>query len=51
VAINSVAEHYRGGGHACACGATIFSKKEMRALVKEADAIVKEYKETHEDWL
>ena len=51
VAINSVAEHYRGGGHACACGATVFSKKEMRALVKEADAIVKEYKETHEDWL
>ena len=51
VAINSVAEHYRGGGHACACGATIFSKKEMRALVKEADAIVKEYKETHEEWL
>ena len=51
VAINSVAEHYRGGGHACACGATVFSKKEMRALVKETDAIVKEYKETHEDWL
>ena len=51
VAINSVAEHYRGGGHACACGATIFNKKEMRALVKEADAIVKQYKETHEEWL
>jgi phosphoesterase RecJ-like protein len=51
VAINSVAEHYRGGGHACACGATIYSKKEMRSLVKEADAIVREYKETHEDWL
>lgn len=51
VHINSVAEHYRGGGHACACGATVFNKKEMRALVKEADAIVKEYKETHEDWL
>lgn len=51
VAINSVAEHYRGGGHACACGATVFNKKEMRALVKEADTIVKEYKETHEEWL
>ena len=51
VAINSVAEHYRGGGHACACGATVFSRKEVRALVKEADAIVKEYKETHEGWL
>ena len=51
VAINSVAEHYRGGGHACACGATVFSKKEMRALVKEADAIVKNYKENNEGWL
>ena len=51
VAINSVAEHYRGGGHACASGATVFSKKEMRALVKEADAIVKNYKENNEGWL
>lgn len=51
VAINSVAEHYRGGGHACACGATVMNRKEMRALVKEADAVVKAYKDTHEDWL
>ena len=51
VAINTVAEHYRGGGHACACGATVMNRKEMRALVKEADAVVKAYKESHEDWL
>ena len=51
VAINTVAEHYRGGGHAQASGATLHEKKEMRQLLKEADKVVKEYKETHEDWL
>lgn len=51
VSINKVAEHYRGGGHAQASGATLHEKKEMRQLLKEADRIVKEYKETHEDWL
>ena len=51
VAINTVAEHYRGGGHAQASGATLHDKKEMRQLLKEADRVVKEYKETHEEWL
>ena len=51
VAINTVAEHYRGGGHACACGATLLHKKEIKALLKDMDALVKEYKETHEGWL
>lgn len=51
VHINSIAEHYRGGGHACASGATIYNMDELRALVAEADALVKEYKETHEGWL
>lgn len=51
VAINTVAEHYHGGGHAQASGATLHDKKEMRLLLKEADQVVKEYKETHEDWL
>lgn len=51
VPINTVAEHYRGGGHAQACGATLLAKKEMRLLLKEADALVKEYKETHDNWL
>ncbi len=50
-AINTVAEHYRGGGHAQASGATLHHKKEMKQLLKEADAVVKEYKESHEDWL
>lgn len=51
VAINKVAENYRGGGHAQACGSTLFDKKEIRKLLKEADAVVKEYKETHDNWL
>ena len=51
VHINPVAEKYHGGGHACASGATVYSLEEMEALLKDADALVKEYKETHEDWL
>ena len=51
VHINSVAEKYRGGGHACASGATVYSREEAQALLKDADAHIKEYKETHEGWL
>ena len=51
VHVNPVAEKYRGGGHACACGATVYSVEEMNDLLRDADALVKEYKETHEDWL
>jgi len=51
VHINEIAEKYRGGGHACASGATIYNMEELRSLVADADALVKEYKETHEGWL
>ena len=51
VHINTIAEKYRGGGHACASGATVYSREEVQALLRDADALVKEYKETHEDWL
>jgi phosphoesterase RecJ-like protein len=51
VHINSVAEKYHGGGHACASGATVYDKEEMMALLADTDAVVKEYKETHEGWL
>lgn len=51
VHINTIAEKYRGGGHACASGATLYSREEIDDLLKDADALVKEYKETHEDWL
>ena len=51
VHINPIAEKYHGGGHACASGATVYSIEEMNALLQDADTLVKEYKETHEDWL
>ncbi len=51
VHINQLAEKYRGGGHACASGATVFGTDEMQQLLADADALVKEYKETHEGWL
>ena len=51
VHINPVAEKYNGGGHACACGATVYSLEEMNALLRDADALVKEYKENNEGWL
>ena len=51
VHINGIAEKYRGGGHACASGATLYSREEVEALLADTDALVKEYKETHEGWL
>ena len=51
MAINELAESYNGGGHANASGATVYSRDEMNELIKDADALVKEYKENHEGWL
>ena len=51
VTINQLAERYRGGGHACASGATVYGEEEVQALLRDTDALVKEYKETHEGWL
>ncbi len=49
--ISDIAEHYRGGGHACAAGATLYSKKEIKSILAEADAKLKQYKESNEGWL
>ena len=51
VTVSELAEQYEGGGHACAAGATVYSIEQMRKLVKEADAILKNYKENNEGWL
>lgn len=51
VPVNTLAEKYRGGGHACACGATLQSKEEMKQFIADADALIKEYKENNEGWL
>ena len=47
MSINQIAENYRGGGHACASGATVYSEEEKMQLVRDADRACKEYKETH----
>ena len=49
--INHIAEAYHGGGHACASGATVYSMTEMHALLQDADAHIKQYKENHNGWL
>jgi phosphoesterase RecJ-like protein len=51
VTINEIAEKYRGGGHDCASGATLYKKSEIRKLLADADARLKEYKDNNEGWL
>ena len=51
VTINELAEKYEGGGHACASGATVHSHDQMKDLISDANALLGEYKATHEGWL
>ena len=51
VTVSELAEKYEGGGHACASGATVHSKAELKKLVAEADELLKKYKEEHDGWL
>lgn len=51
VTVNELAEQYNGGGHACAAGASVRSKKEMHELIAKADEILKKYKKENEGWL
>ena len=51
VTVSELAERYHGGGHACAAGATVYSKKEMKQLLAEADELLKNYKASNEGWL
>lgn len=51
VTVNELAARYHGGGHDKASGATVYSLKEMRQLIKDADKLIKEYKENNNDWL
>lgn len=51
VKISDLAEQYRGGGHACAAGSTLYSKAEMKEMIAKADALLGEYKATNEGWL
>ena len=49
--INTLAEKYNGGGHQCTCGATLYAKEDIEKMLADADAMVAEYKNTHEGWL
>lgn len=51
VTVSELAERYHGGGHACAAGSTVYSEEERLQLLAEADALLGEYKATHEGWL
>jgi phosphoesterase RecJ-like protein len=51
VTVNDVAENYHGGGHACAAGATVYSKAEMKKLIADANAKLKAYKAANEGWI
>ena len=51
VTVNEIAEKYNGGGHDCACGATVHSRKEMKALIRDADTKLADYKANNEGWL
>ena len=51
VTVSEIGNKYHGGGHACASGATVYSKKELANLVADADARLKEYKENNTGWL
>ncbi len=49
--INKLGERYNGGGHECAAGATVYSPEEKTKLLREADKLLKEYKENNTGWL
>ena len=49
--VNELAARHHGGGHASASGATVYSREEMEALIREADEAARAYKESHEGWL
>ena len=51
VTVNQIAERYNGGGHDCASGATVYSRREANKLVKEADATLAKFKAENEGWL
>ncbi len=51
VTVSELAEKYNGGGHACAAGATVYSKAEMKKLISEANELIKSYKASNTGWL
>ncbi|MDD4076594.1 MAG: bifunctional oligoribonuclease/PAP phosphatase NrnA [Bacilli bacterium] len=44
ISINELASRYNGGGHAQASGATVYSNRQIKQIINEADLMVKEFK-------
>ena len=51
VQISDIGERYRGGGHACAAGATLEDKKEIKMILSELEERITKYKQENEGWL
>ena len=51
VRCDGLASRWRGGGHAFASGATVYSREEADRLTAEADEMCAEYKKTHTGWM
>lgn len=51
VAVNSLGEKYEGGGHACACGATVHNINQMNNLLSDADKLLGDFKSANKGWL
>ena len=49
--INALAEKYNGGGHQFTCGATLYDPADIEKMLNDGDAMLAEYKRTHEGWL
>jgi phosphoesterase RecJ-like protein len=49
--ISDIAEKHNGGGHACAAGATVYSRADKKALIQEADEKLKDFKANNKGWL
>ncbi|MBP5550463.1 MAG: bifunctional oligoribonuclease/PAP phosphatase NrnA [Bacilli bacterium] len=47
--ITELASKYNGGGHENACGSTVYNKKQVKELLKDADTLLKEFKLSHKD--
>ena len=48
---NALSEQFGGGGHAMASGATLKTRDEVNTMLEKADSMVKEYKDSYNDWL
>ena len=51
VTINELAQQYNGGGHDCACGATVHSRREASKLLRDADSLLKNFKLNNQGWV